>query len=177
MALGLIISSNHSSRGRKIYEPPRYMSVPVAIQQLFSVLDSTSSTNDDEDSKPITNHNNKLSTHSDGDLIPTPNHTDQTQTQPITHQISNLELQSNPNLDPHTTLAISVSRVGSPSQSFHAGSLFQLSNLDPQAFGEPLHSLIIIGKRLNPIERDFMTQFAIDRDEWLRLTTEVYQCA
>lgn len=80
-------------------------------------------------------------------------------------------------LDPETTLAVSVSRLGSSTQTFRAGSLSQLAQLDPEAFGAPLHSLIVIGNRLNPIERDYMSEFAVDRDQWLRLTTDHYHCA
>lgn len=70
-------------------------------------------------------------------------------------------------LVPSETLAISISRVGSPTQKLIAGTVEELAALPEEAFGGPLHSLVLVGKRVHPVERDFALQFAINRESWL----------
>lgn len=116
------------NRGRKIYEPARYMSIPTAISQLLSLLPSAPSTD---------------SAHP---------------------------------LSPDTTLAISVSRLGSPSQRLVSGTLAELSSLDEPAFGPPLHSLVLVGRQLHPMERDFAAKWAVDQQKWQQVARTVYGC-
>ncbi|KAH9813305.1 tetrapyrrole methylase [Melampsora americana] len=147
-------SEENLARGRKIYEPPRFMSVPTAISQLMISIEPTPDLTDDNDSE-----NNETLVESTAD--------------------SKMPLDRRPRrtIDPDITLGISVSRVGSNTQAFHAGTLTQLINLEEvegKTFGAPLHSLIIIGQRLNPIERDYIAQFAIDGSDWHRITSELY---
>lgn len=115
-------SEENLARGRKIYEPPRYMSIPLAISQLCEVE----------------------ATRKEGIL------------------------------DPESTLAISMSRVGGGSQQrIVAGTLSQLGKQDPDVYGPPLHSLIIVGKRLHPLEVEYANSFAID-ETWKRVAKDVY---
>lgn len=72
-----------------------------------------------------------------------------------------------PSLMPSETLAIAISRVGSETQKIIAGTLEELAALPETAFGSPLHSMIIVGKRLHPVERDFTVQFAVNKESWL----------
>lgn len=72
-----------------------------------------------------------------------------------------------PSLSATETLAISISRVGSPTQKLIAGTLQELSELSEDAFGGPLHSLVLVSKRLHPMERDFVLQFAVNKETWL----------
>ncbi|GAA5969218.1 hypothetical protein JCM11641_007513 [Rhodosporidiobolus odoratus] len=123
-------SEENLARGRKIYEPPRYMSVPCAISQLLSLLPSSPS----DSSSP----------------------------------------SSADSLDPTTTLAISASRVGSPSQKFVSGTLAELAELDEEAFGGPLHSFVIVGRTFHALERDFAARWAVDRENWVKVSNEVY---
>lgn len=123
--------------GRKIYEPPRYMSVPTAISQLLSLL---------EDSEPAAK----------------------------TDSAASPSIPSAESLDPSTTLAISASRVGAPSQKFVAGTLSELSELDDAAFGGPLHSFVIVGRRFHALERDFAGRWAVDRERWNEVSNTVY---
>ncbi|BGP36565.1 diphthine synthase [Rhodotorula kratochvilovae] len=125
-------SEENLARGRKIYEPPRYMSVPCAISQLLSLLPSSAAPTD-------------LSSPPAADA-----------------------------LDPHTTLAISASRVGHPSQTFVSGTLAELSALEEEAFGGPLHSFVIVGRTFHALERDFARRWAVDKDNWDRVSKEVY---
>jgi len=122
-------SEENLARGRKIFEPPRYMTPTVALSQLLSALASHDAPND------------KLSTES--------------------------------TLSPMHTLALALSRVGTPTQSILAGTLSQLAALPEDAFGPPLHSLVIVGSRMHPIEVEFASKWAVD-GEWLRVAQDVY---
>ncbi|KAH7102136.1 Diphthine synthase [Auriculariales sp. MPI-PUGE-AT-0066] len=57
-----------------------------------------------------------------------------------------------------------------------SGSLRQLQDADPSAFGEPLHSLVLVGKRLHPLESDYAEQFALDAVAWRSVAKDVYKC-
>lgn len=129
------------SRGRKIFEPPRFMSVPTAVSQLMSLLE-------DADPTPSADPDSDSATPS---------------------------IPSASSLDPATTLAISLSRVGDPSQTFVAGTLAEMAELDEDAFGGPLHSFVIVGRRFHALERDFARRWAINKETWDRVSREVYQ--
>jgi diphthine methyl ester synthase len=81
-------------------------------------------------------------------------------------------------LDPDQTLAVALSRVGggNDNQRIVAGTLRELLNHPKEAFGEPLHSLIIVGRRLHHLEVEYATEFAIDRESWKRVAKDVYGC-
>ena len=77
-------------------------------------------------------------------------------------------------LNPESTLAISMSRVGGGTQQrIVAGTLSQLGQQDPGVYGPPLHSLIIVGKRLHPLEVEYANSFAID-ETWKTVARNVY---
>lgn len=96
-------------RGRKIYEPPRYMTIPQAVSQLLEIE----------------------------------------------------KLRGEGVLDPEKTLAVAVGRVGGfDSERILAGPLSSFLHADPSAFGPPLHSLIIVGKRLHHLEVEYGEMFA-----------------
>ncbi|TIB02578.1 hypothetical protein E3P94_00949 [Wallemia ichthyophaga] len=105
-------SVENLARGRKIFEPPRYMSVSRAVEQLLTLLDE------------------KSEGYSE---------------------------------DAYTrdTLAVSLSRVGAEQQVIKAGTLRELAEVDEDAFGPPLHSLILVGKRLHDLEAEFGEAFAV----------------
>lgn len=77
-------------------------------------------------------------------------------------------------LNPSTTLAISLSRVGDPSQKFVSGTLAELSELDEEAFGGPLHSFVIVGHRFHALERDFAARWAVEKKTWDEVSNGVY---
>lgn len=81
-------------------------------------------------------------------------------------------------LSPDKTLAIALSRVGGGDdhQRIVAGTLTELSQQSPEVFGEPLHSLVIVGKRLHHLEVDFAQDFAVDKDNWRKVAKEIYEC-
>ena len=117
------------NRGRKIFEPPRYMTPTVALSQILSALAS--------------------------------------------HEIPNDQSPTKSTLSPVHTLALALSRVGTPTQSIQAGTLSQLAELPEDAFGPPLHSLVIVGSRMHPIEVEFASKWAVG-GEWLRVAHDVY---
>ena len=88
-------------------------------------------------------------------------------------------LRKSGTLSPNDTLAIALSRVGGGvgNETFVCGTLAELASHPPDAFGEPLHSLVIVGRRLHPLEVDFAAQFAINRASWRQVAVKVYGCA
>lgn len=107
------------------------MSVPTALSQILSVLDSSNKSED----KTI-------------------------------------------DIDPNTTLAISISRLGAPDQKFVSGTMEQLANLDEETFGtHGLHCLVILGSRINPVEKDLAKIWAVDGGKvWEGVCKNVYGC-
>lgn len=82
----------------------------------------------------------------------------------------------NETLDPRNTLAISCSKLGSEEQIILAGTLQEFADHKPEHFGSPLHSFVIVGHRFHPVERDFAAQYAINKENWMRVADEVYKC-
>jgi len=105
------ISWEHMAKGRKVYEPPRYMSVNIAIQQILESMKEK-----DEDERKVLNKD---------------------------------------------TLCIGVARLGSKEQTLKAGTLGTIAG---EVFGEPLHSLCIVGN-LHELEADMLRHFAVNKDE------------
>jgi len=109
-------SEENLARGRKIYEPPRYMSITTAVSQLVE--------------------------------------TEANRQQGI--------------LNPESTLAIALSRVGGgqDNERIVAGTLQELLDHPAESYGQPLHSLVIVGKRLHYLEVEYASEFAIDSQTW-----------
>ncbi|KAI0827701.1 Diphthine synthase [Trametes gibbosa] len=119
-------SEENLARGRKIYEPPRYMSIPTAVEQLVEVE----------------------------------------------------EKRKSGTLSPDSTLAIGLSRVGGgPAECIVAGTLSELLAQPTGVFGEPLHSLVIVGKRLHHLEVEYAESFAVNRMTWRDVARRVYGCS
>jgi len=119
-------SEENLARGRKIYEPPRYMSIPTAVSQL----------------------------------------------------IETESLRKEGILNPDTTLAIALSRIGGgPEERIIAGTLGELLEHPAENYGNPLHSLVIVGKRLHYLEVDYAEEFAINHESWRRVARDIYKCS
>ncbi|MDI1487562.1 MAG: diphthine synthase [Ramalina farinacea] len=99
-------SMENLARGRKIYEPARYMTVAECARQMLET---------EEERKEGTCARERL--------------------------------------------AVGVARVGSGNQAMVSGTLEQLTCVE---MGEPLHSLVLLGKRTHYLERDFIREWAID---------------
>lgn len=81
-------------------------------------------------------------------------------------------------LCPKTTLAIALSRVGgdADSQRIVCGTLEELGQQPPEIFGEPLHSLVIVGKRLHHLEVEYAEAYAVCKEAWRNVAKEEYGC-
>lgn len=81
-------------------------------------------------------------------------------------------------LNPDTTLAIALSRVGGGAENERivAGTLRELLDQPAEAYGQPLHSLVLVGKRLHHLEVDYAGPFAINRESWRDVAKNVYKC-
>ncbi|WWC97874.1 diphthine synthase [Kwoniella sp. B9012] len=79
-------------------------------------------------------------------------------------------------LPPSETLAISLSRIGTPTQKLISGTLEELALLSEEEFGDPLHSVVIVGKKLHPLEFEYAGRFAVGGEEgaWWKVGKEVY---
>ncbi|XP_036129433.1 diphthine methyl ester synthase isoform X1 [Molossus molossus] len=96
-------------RGRKIYEPPRYMTVNQAAQQLLEVVQNQRARGEE----PAVSED---------------------------------------------TLCVGLARVGAEDQKVAAGTLQQMCSVD---LGGPLHSLIITGGSLHPLETEMLSLFPV----------------
>ncbi|GAB5575303.1 diphthine methyl ester synthase isoform X2 [Prionailurus iriomotensis] len=96
-------------KGRKIYEPPRYMSVNQAARQLLEI-------------------------------------------------VQNQRVRGEEPAVTEKTLCVGLARVGAEDQKIAAGTLQQMCTVD---LGEPLHSLIITGDNMHPLEMEMLSLFSI----------------
>ncbi|MBV96398.1 Diphthine methyl ester synthase, partial [Eschrichtius robustus] len=99
----------YTYRGRKIYEPPRYMSVNQAAQQLLEI-------------------------------------------------VQNQRIRGEEPAVTEETLCVGLARVGAEDQKIAAGTLQQMCTVD---LGGPLHSLIITGGSLHPLEMEMLSLFSV----------------
>ena len=99
-------SLENMARGRKIYEPPRYMTVAQCAQQMLETE----------------------------------------------------EIRSEGVLEPDR-LAVGIARAGSAAQKIVVGTITEMAHVD---MGEPLHSVVLLGRRTHELERDFIKLYAVD---------------
>ncbi|XP_028358715.1 diphthine methyl ester synthase isoform X1 [Phyllostomus discolor] len=97
-------------KGRKIYEPPRYMTVNQAARQLLEIVENQRARG--EEPAAVT----------------------------------------------EDTLCVGLARVGAEDQRIAAGTLRQMCTVD---LGGPLHSLIVTGGSLHPLETEMLSLFAV----------------
>lgn len=69
-------------------------------------------------------------------------------------------------------LAVGVARAGAADMEIVAGTLAQLAEVD---MGRPLHSLVLVGKRMHDMEMEFMREFAVDKDVFDRIWKRDYE--
>ena len=79
-------------------------------------------------------------------------------------------------LTPEKTLALSLSRIGTQTQHIIAGTLAELASLPADDYGEPLHSVVIVGKRLHPLELEYAGRWCIggEKGGWWKVGKEEY---
>jgi len=88
-------------------------------------------------------------------------------------------LRQNGILSPDRTLAIGLSRLGGGdgNERIVCGTLAELMLHPHEAFGEPLHSIVIVGKRLHHLEVQYAEEYAVNRENWRKVAVEIYRCA
>ncbi|OWZ40961.1 diphthine synthase [Cryptococcus neoformans] len=161
-------SEENMARGRLIYEPPRFMNPAQAFNQMLLTesirhpapkpSSQSQSQSTDQTQKPS--------------QLPSSSHSDSEEEDEETERVDPY-----PSLmPPSQTLAISLSRVGTPSQRLISGTLSELAALDEEEFGGPLHSVVIVGKRLHPLELEYAGKFAVggEQGDWWKVGKEIY---
>ncbi|EXF79530.1 diphthine synthase [Colletotrichum paranaense] len=98
------------ARGRRVYQPPRYMTVGQCAAQMLEI---------EEDKK---------------EGVYTPD-----------------------------SLAIGAARVGGKTEKYVAGTLKELCDTD-EILGGPLHSMVLLGRRAHELERDYIREFAVNKE-------------
>lgn len=61
------------------------------------------------------------------------------------------------------TPVVGISRLGSPTQSFKAGTIKELAEYDA---GEPLHSLVILGRQCHELELEYLMEFTDNKEKF-----------
>ncbi|KAK6460196.1 Dph5 protein [Scheffersomyces coipomensis] len=61
------------------------------------------------------------------------------------------------------TPVVAVSRLGSPTQTFKAGTLKELVDYDS---GEPLHTLVMLGRQVHDLELEYLYQFVENKQNF-----------
>lgn len=61
------------------------------------------------------------------------------------------------------TPVVGISRLGSPTQSFKAGTIKELAEYDA---GEPLHSLVILGRQSHELELEYLMEFTDNKEKF-----------
>lgn len=143
----LLIDAAMFLRGRKIYEPPRYMTPTIALEQIVFAIRTAAGAD------PLAGEQAGNTT------LPTS---------------SRSHIKS---LSERETLALSLSRVGTPTQSIRSGTISSLAAKEEEFFGGPLHSLVIVGNRVHPMEVQYAAQWAVDADEWWGVAEKYYGVA
>ena len=112
-------SMENLARGRKIYEPPRFMTVAQCATQMLEI-----------------------------------------------------EAQRAQGICGPRTLAVGVARIGAEDQKIVAGTLEQLSESN---LGPPLHSLVLLGRKIHDLEREYIREFAVDVGVFDGLCRDIYE--
>ncbi|EFQ31059.1 diphthine synthase [Colletotrichum graminicola] len=98
------------ARGRRVYQPPRYMTVGQCAAQMLEI-------EEDKKERAYT----------------------------------------------ADSLAIGAARVGGKTEKFVAGTLQELCDTD-EILGGPLHSMVLLGRRAHELERDYIREFAVNKE-------------
>jgi len=112
-------SLENMARGRKIYEPPRYMTVAQCAQQMLEIEE---------------------------DVMKEGVYT-------------------------RDSLAVGVARLGSADQKIVAATLGELCDVD---MGNPLHSLVLLGRKTHDLEREYLEAFALNKERFAEVWKRDY---
>ena len=79
-------------------------------------------------------------------------------------------------LVPERTLKTAPLRVGGgpDNERILCGTVAQLRDQPLEVFGEPLHSLVMIGRRLHHLDAEYVAAFTVNATPWKEVTQNVY---
>lgn len=79
-------------------------------------------------------------------------------------------------MPPANTLAMTLSRIGTPEQSIISGTLAELAELTEEDYGGPLHSVVVLGSRVHPLELEYAGKFCLGGKDgrWWSVGKETY---
>jgi diphthine synthase len=71
---------------------------------------------------------------------------------------------------------MTLSRIGTSTQRIVSGTLSELAELSEDDYGGPLHSVVILGKRVHPLELEYAGKFCLGGadGQWWKVGKEVY---
>lgn len=154
-------------RGRKVYEPPRYMSIPTAVRQLLET--------ESKRGEGILDPKRTLAV-AIGRVGGVPSGPSQSSAPPTKTKTSDLDLDYDEDQPAHAIDTFVNPLDASRGQTLVAGTLAQLAAQPAETFGPPLHSLVLVGKRLHDLEAEYAAAFAVDEGKWREVAKEVYGC-
>lgn len=67
------------------------------------------------------------------------------------------------------TPCVAISRLGSPEQTFKAGTLQELSEYNS---GEPLHSLVMLGRQVHDLELEYLYEYVDNKEKFKKFVEE-----
>jgi diphthine synthase len=67
------------------------------------------------------------------------------------------------------TPCVAISRLGSPEQTFKAGTLQELSEYES---GEPLHSLVMLGRQVHDLELEYLYEYVDNKEQFKKFVEE-----
>lgn len=135
-------------RGRKIYEPPRFLNANDAIQQILQAL--------------VKRKNNQTSSIAAASSEETEADQAPESDLPEAEREQAPAAASEPDLLTADSLCVALARVGWDSQKIVSGKLKTVLEAD---MGPPIHSLVIPGD-MHYLERDMLKMFAVEESEF-----------
>lgn len=154
------------ARGILRYQPSRYMLIPQLITQLLLASASAASAN----------------------TVPPVLSADETLAVALCRMGTDTEMIVSGTLGELLALASpSVEEAASEEAQDEADEMASEQELEKRkaeraqmravkAFGPPLHSLVLVGKRLHHLERDYAALYAVPGSQWDKVSRDVYEC-
>lgn len=159
-------SSKHSNRGRKIYEPPRYMSIPTAVRQLLET--------EEKRGEGVLDPERTLAV-AIGRVGGVPSGSASTTAAPPP-PAKDADDEDEDDVPKHAIDTFVNPMDSSRGQTLVAGTLAELAAQPADTFGPPLHSLVLVGKRLHVLEAEYAAAYAVDEVKWRQVAKDVYGC-
>lgn len=138
-------------RGRKIYEPPRFLSANDAIKQILQAVNTRKNNRIKSYAEHIRDSTTAMVTEDEDKQPATDEQVNATKSPKVDEDMINED-----------TLCVALARVGWNTQQIVSGKLSTVMGTD---MGPPIHSLVIPGN-MHYLERDMLKIFAVDENEF-----------